>query len=117
MLLLVCSAAATFDATEATRRFDLPAAPAEVALKRFSQQSGHGVIFSTAAVAGITTNPVRGQFTPRAAIEELVARTGLAVRFDERSGAFSIAAAPSSAPAHRGADASAPSPSPAKKSP
>jgi outer membrane receptor for ferric coprogen and ferric-rhodotorulic acid len=102
-------------AAEAPRNFDVPAGSAETTLKLFSEQSGRGVIFSTDGVKGITTNPVRGQFAIRDALDRLVSRTGLTVRYDERSGSFSIVRPPPS-PTAGGGDAKF-SPNDKKKEP
>lgn len=88
---------------EVKRTFNIAAGKAEVALKAFSEQSTHGVIFSTDAVAGITTNAVRGEFTPPDALARLVAGTGLTVQFDRETGGFAVKRA--SGPNAQGADA------------
>src|SRR5687768_9257374 len=71
-------------AAEPTRRnFDLPAEPAEQSLKRFSAQSGLGVLFVSESVAGVRTNAVKGSFTPREALDLLLADTSLIATQDE----------------------------------
>lgn len=93
---LMALAVAPLAAVEALRNFDVPAGSAEATLKLFSEQSGRGVIFATDGVKGITTNPVRGQFASRDALDRLIARTGLTIRYDEHSGSFSIVRPPPS---------------------
>ncbi len=73
--------------------FDLPAAPAEQALKKFSAQSGLEVLFVTATAARVTTNAVKGEFTPREAIDRLLAGTALVANEDAKSGAMKISKA------------------------
>ena len=50
-------------ATDARRKFDLPAGPAEKSLRLFSEQSGSGIVFSTDKVQDVRTNAVRGEFS------------------------------------------------------
>src|SRR5215211_5428586 len=57
----------------ATRRFDIPAGPAESTLRQFSEQAGGQFIFSADKVAGVRTHSVKGQFTARDALDRLVA--------------------------------------------
>lgn len=79
-------ATAGFAAAETKNPFNIPEAAAAVSLMVFSEQSGHGVIFSTDAVKGVKTNAVHGELPAREALARLVARTGLAAKFDEPSG-------------------------------
>src|SRR5262249_39766045 len=73
-----------------TKSFNLPADVAEKTLKLFSEQSGRGVVFLSARVRGIRTNPVRGQLTPREALDRMVEGTALTASLDEKTGAFAI---------------------------
>jgi iron complex outermembrane receptor protein len=92
--VLAASFSAGFGAvTDAKRAFNVPAGAAEVSLKLFSEQSGRGVIFPTDSLSDVRTNAVRGDFTPRDALDQLVARTGLVITPDEKTGAFAIARA------------------------
>lgn len=86
--------------TETARKsFNVPADNAETALKRFSEQSGQEVLFPTDVVRGVRTNAVRGQLSPREALEQMVADTGLTVVQDSRTGAFTVRRASNAAPA------------------
>lgn len=85
--LLACLPAV---AADARKTFDLPAGPAETTLKQFSEQSGRGVIFVTSAVQAVPTRAVRGEFTPREALDLLLADTPLVVSQDEQTGAFAV---------------------------
>lgn len=72
------------------KSFNLPADAAEKTLKLFSEQSGRGVVFLSARVRGIRTNPVRGQLTPREALDRMMEGTMLVASLDEKTGAFAI---------------------------
>ena len=72
------------------RRFDLPSGAAVVTLKRAAQQAGLEIVYSAAVVEGVQTQPVAGEFTPREALERMVAHTPLKLFPDPRTGALSI---------------------------
>ncbi len=74
----------------AKRSFDLPGGSAEKTLKAFSQQSGRALIMGASAVEGIRTNPVKGEFTPREALDLMLAKTGLEVVEDGKSGSLAV---------------------------
>ncbi len=76
--------------------FDLPLDRAEQSLKVFSAQSGQQVLFTTETVAQVRTNAVRGEYTPREALDRMLRGTGLAAEQDQPAGAWRIrrAAAP-----------------------
>jgi outer membrane receptor protein involved in Fe transport len=74
--------------------FDLPADAAEQALKRFAVQSGLEVLFVTETVAKVKTNAVKGEFSPREAINRMLAGTNLVASEDANSGAMKISRAP-----------------------
>ena len=73
-----------------TRAFDVPAGVAEKTLKLFSEQSGRGLVVAAEMAITIRTNAVRGQFTPREAIDRMLARTGLVAKEDPKNGAFVV---------------------------
>lgn len=86
-------------AAEAARiMFDLPAGDATETLKRYGQQARREIMFPAAAVAGVGTNAVHGEMSPREALDRLVERTGLSVVEDEPSGALMILRAAAPAP-------------------
>ncbi len=70
--------------------FNLPADRAESSLKRLSAQSGIEVLFPTAAVAGVRTNAVRGEMTARAALDAMLAGTGLVAVQGKNSNSLSV---------------------------
>ena len=72
------------------QRFDLPAGAAVVMLKRVAQQAGFEIAYSAAAVQGVQTQPVAGEFTPREALERMVADTPLKIFSDPQTGALSV---------------------------
>lgn len=70
--------------------FDLPADSAERTLRMFSQQSRLEVVFSSTFTKGVRTAAVRGELTPRHALDLMLQGTGLVVFADAASGAFSV---------------------------
>ena len=83
--------------TPATKSFNVPADLATNAIKAFSGQSGVEVLMPTDAVKGVRTHAVAGEMTPRAALEKMVAGTGLTVIQDEKTGALGLRADPAAA--------------------
>ncbi len=81
-------------ADPAPTRFDLPAGEAAETLKRFGQQARREILFPAAAVEGVRTHEVRGDYAPRAALDRLLAGTTLAVVEDAQTGALMILRAP-----------------------
>lgn len=78
-------------AEEAARRhYDIPAGAAVVTLKRAAHQGGLEIVYSAAVVEGVQTQPVAGEFTPREALERMVAHTPLKLFPDPWTGALSI---------------------------
>jgi iron complex outermembrane receptor protein len=77
-------------AEAAKKSFDLPAGPASETLKAFARQAGREIVFSADVVEAVTTNAVRGEFTPSQGIEAMLAGTGLTATQDSRSGAFAV---------------------------
>jgi hypothetical protein len=91
--LLALTLAASAQAP-ATKSFNVPADLATNAIKAFSGQSGVEVLMPTDAVKGVRTHAVAGEMTPRAALEKMVAGTGLTVIQDEKTGALGLRADP-----------------------
>jgi hypothetical protein len=73
-----------------SRSFDIAASNAEIALKQFSAQSGQQVLVPSELVAGVRTQAVRGEFTPRVALDRMLAGTRLVAVADETGWAFAI---------------------------
>jgi iron complex outermembrane receptor protein len=62
---------------QAARAFNIPAQPLADGLTQFGQQSGLQVSVNAALIQGLSTPGVSGVLTPRAALERLLAGTGL----------------------------------------
>ena len=77
----------------AKKPFDLPADVAARSLKTFAQQSGVEVLIRAELGREIRTQLVKGEFTPREALDRMLSHTGLAVKEDEQTGAMAIMAA------------------------
>jgi len=76
-----------------TLAFDIPAQPLAAALGAFSQQARQQLLFEEAEVAGRQAQAVRGQFTPRDALERLLAGSGVGIA-SARAGGFALRAVP-----------------------
>lgn len=104
VLFLSCSLSAIFAAESNRVRFSLPAEAAELALKRFSVQSGLEVLFGTDTAANVKTKAVTGEFLPKEAIDRMLAGTPLRADQDEKTGAMKVSRA-GDPNAHRAAPA------------
>ena len=76
------------------KSFDVPRGEASDTLKRFAQQAGHQVVYPALEVRGVTTNAVKGSFTPQEGLDLLLAGTDLAARVDERTATIAVARKP-----------------------
>jgi len=76
------------------RNFNLPRGDAAVTLKHFATAAGTPIIYLVDRVRGATTNPVRGEFTPREALERMLADTGLIAAEDTATSAFVVSRKP-----------------------
>ena len=76
--------------TENARTFDVPAGEAVDTLKRTAQQGGLEIVFLAETVRGVRTPALRGEFTPREALDRLVRQTGLVVVRDPRTGTLTV---------------------------
>lgn len=105
VLMVTFSFVSGLIAADATpRMFDLPAGDAVDTLKQAAQQAGFEIMFPAESVRGVRTNPVRGTFSAREAIDRMIAGTDLYVVEDQQSGALSVrrVAADSSPPSPPG---------------
>ena len=66
--------------TEAVRTFNIGAGPLERSLPVFAQQSGLQILYPSALVAGRQARALTGDYTPEAALAELLRGTGLTYR-------------------------------------
>ena len=87
---LACAIAPAQAAEAARKSYDIAGGDAVNTLKRFADESGRQVVFLVDAVRGVTTNPVRGEYSAREALIRLVADTGLAFAEDAKSGALMV---------------------------
>ncbi|MDP3072310.1 MAG: hypothetical protein Q8N18_18610 [Opitutaceae bacterium] len=117
LLVVAALAPAARPASEtapAKRHFDLPAGDAATTLRAYTEQSGEQIVYVVPRVQGVKTNPVKGEFTVREAIDRMLAKTALTVVADAASGALLIQRLP--LPAGQEAR-SAPGPSAAQPTP
>lgn len=70
MLVALCLAASP--AVAQTRDYDVPAQRLDQALRRVAQISGVQILFTPQAVAGLRSSAVRGQMSPRQALERAI---------------------------------------------
>ncbi len=77
-------------AAETRKSYDVPAGEALASFKKFTIQSGEQLLYSTDAVEGGTTNAVKGTFTAREALNQMIDGTNLAVVADKKNGALSL---------------------------
>ncbi|MBP3864363.1 MAG: STN domain-containing protein, partial [Pseudomonas sp.] len=73
----------------ATRFFDLPAAPLGVTLSRIARDSNLTLSVAPALLQGKTSAPVNGMYTPQQAAEHALAGSGLGLSVTD-SGALSV---------------------------
>ncbi|MDQ1153088.1 TonB-dependent receptor [Brevundimonas sp. SORGH_AS_0993] len=66
--------------TQAVRTFSIGAGPLERSLPVFAQQSGLQILYPSALVAGRQARALTGDYTPEAALAELLRGTGLTYR-------------------------------------
>ena len=95
---------------DAAYRFDIPAQPLSQALNQLAVRSDREILFSPALTRGKRSPALSGQFTAEAALERLLAGSGLAVRLEGRS--FLVVPAPREALAETAAAAPRPEPPP-----
>lgn len=91
VLLISLVAAMTLSAAGGPRRtYDIPAGDPLTTLKQFSEQSGTELLYSAAAVEGVTTAAVRGEFSAEEAIARMLKGTPLRAVQNEKSGGFTV---------------------------
>jgi outer membrane receptor protein involved in Fe transport len=92
---LCCAVAATAvaagaEAGEQKRSYRLPRGEAAAILAQFATESGRPILFMMDAVRGEQTNALTGSFTPREALDRLLAGTALVAVHDPKSGGFIV---------------------------
>ncbi len=90
LLFLGLGLAAALAADGPKQRYELPAAEAATALRRFAAVSGRETLFAAEVVRGVRTAAVAGDYTAREALDLLLAGTGLVATEDPKTGAFAI---------------------------
>jgi iron complex outermembrane receptor protein len=88
LLTLAAPAAVAADATK--KSFDIPAGDAAATLKQFTTQAGEQLLYSMDAVKGVASNAVKGDMSPRQALDQMFAGTRLSVVQDRSNGALSL---------------------------
>lgn len=83
-------AVAAFGADAPKKTYNLPAADAVKTLKAFSEQSGEQIVYPVEQVRGVRTLAVKGEFTPREALDQMLKDTGLVAVQDEKTGALAV---------------------------
>lgn len=101
MLSMFLGVASGYDRNAVRRPFNLSADRAERSLKKFSEQSGLEIMFSTSVVADVRTRKVVGEMTSAEALRELLAGTPLLAVTDEKTGSIAIRREDREAPAKR----------------
>ncbi len=72
------------------KSFDVPAGVAPASLKQFAEQAGGHVLYSVDDVTGVKTLAVKGEFTPREALNRMLAGTTLYIDSDPQTEALTV---------------------------
>jgi outer membrane receptor protein involved in Fe transport len=86
----VVSSVAAAERVETKRSYNLPRGDAAITLRQFASSSGRQVFFMMDKVRGEHTNALSGEFSPREAIERMLAGTALVAHEDEATGGFMV---------------------------
>ena len=86
----VAGATTTVTAPAEKRAFNLPRGDAAVTLKQFATVAGTPIVYIVDRVRGTATNAVSGEFTPRDALERMLAGAALEAAQDAATGAFVV---------------------------
>ena len=65
---------------DAPHRYDIPAGSLATSLNRFAETSGLQLIYDSSVTAGITSKGLNGNYTPEAALQQLLKSSGLSYR-------------------------------------
>lgn len=93
LLAAFCALASTvlsLGADAPKKNYNLPAGDAVKVLKAFTEQSGEQIVYPVEQMRGIKTAAVKGEFTPREALDKMLADTGLVAVQDEKTGALAV---------------------------
>ncbi|MDB6127993.1 MAG: hypothetical protein JWM35_1889 [Verrucomicrobia bacterium] len=92
VLFSIASVVAAHAADE-RKTFDVPAGDASRTLKQLAQQAGQQVVYPAAEVRGVKTAAVKGDYTLKDALQEMLVGTGLVAAYDESSRTFAVSKA------------------------
>lgn len=84
------TAAVAAESLTAKKQFDLASGPADRSLKQLAEQSGREVLFLADAVEGVQTRAVKGEMTPKEALDTMLTGTVLVSVQDEKTGSLSV---------------------------
>lgn len=70
--------------------FDIPSGDAKPMLREFATQAKREIVFAIESVDRIRTRAVKGEMTAQAAIDQMLANTGLVAGHDPKTGAFAV---------------------------
>ena len=87
---VVAGAPTTVAAEAGKRTFNLPRGDAAITLKQFATAAGTPIVYLVDRVRGATTNAVAGEFTPREALESMLAGSALIAEQDAATGALVV---------------------------
>lgn len=87
---IVSGATTTVAAPVEKRAFNLPRGDAAVTLKQFAAAAGTPIVYLVDRVRGATTNAVNGEFTPREALDRMLAGSALEAEQDAATGALVV---------------------------
>lgn len=90
LLAMCCSFAVSAWAEESKQFYDIPEGMAIDSIKRVARQTGVDILFDPRVAQEVKTSAIRGLFTPRQALELLLAGTPLVVIQDEETTAFAV---------------------------
>ncbi len=91
LLAVFCFALVSVRAAEEPKKnFNVPAGAAGQTLKQFASQAEREILFAPEVVAAVQTNAVHGELTPRAALDQMLADTGLVATQEPKTGAFAV---------------------------
>jgi iron complex outermembrane receptor protein len=88
--LLAAVLCLSLHAAETKATFDVSAGVAGETLKAFARQAGREIVFSAETVGTVQTKAVRGELTPKEALDQMLADTGLVATQDAKTGAFAV---------------------------
>ena len=77
-------------AADQPRSFEIPAKPLSEALEAFSSISGYQILLADHEYARVISRSVKGVFTPRAALGEIIDGSGLVARFTSQQAAILV---------------------------